>query len=172
MSHQAAIQANIKAFNSAAKYDARESMQLLSILNAKTVLTSESNFQTYGEDSHKPLSGITTDIIDKSLVSNEFSKPLKVMDFACGTGLVSEVLIPYLAQGSELVGVDINPEFLSAFDDKLECKIKKDVSITVSTELVDVLDDSKEEFIAEHFTNQFDLIFVPFCTTIWTTTKK
>lgn len=173
MSHQAAIDANIRAFSSAEKYDARESMQLLSILFAKTILEYDSQTdkvsfsgQEYG-DPHKPVGGITSAIIDyPASASAEFHKdsaPLNIMDFACGTGLLSENLVPFLPAGSKITGIDINQAFLDGFNLKIDSLLQRDTDVSIETKNLDILDSTKQDLILQ-FENKFDKIF---CTLLY-----
>lgn len=166
MSHQVAIDANIKAFHAADKYDARESMQMLSTIFTKTLLEYRQlpvgPLPVYG-DSQKVKGGITLDIIlyDKSATD---SSPIKIMDFACGTGLVMEKLVPFLPDSSEIVGIDINQAFLDSFDSKVDRLSHKYPSISVSSKNLDILDPSNDDFVKSNLEGQFDKIY---CTILY-----
>ncbi|GME76711.1 unnamed protein product [Ambrosiozyma monospora] len=46
-------------------------------------------------------------------------KPIKVLDFACGTGMLAEYLAPYLPAGSQVVGVDLSKSQLDIFHERM-----------------------------------------------------
>ncbi|CAH2353661.1 hypothetical protein CLIB1423_12S00122 [[Candida] railenensis] len=161
MSHQGAIDANIKAFHAAETYDARESMQVLSTIFTKTLLEYEQlpvdPVPVYG-DAQKPTSGIDLNIIhyDKS---KSPSTSLKIMDFACGTGLVMEKMVPFLPEKSEIVGIDINQAFLDSFNTKVEKLSKQYPTISVHSKNLDILDSSNEDYIKNSLEGKFDKIY-------------
>ena len=130
--HQQAIAENKRAFDEAfaQKYEKRESQILLSYLFVKHMLefdlsvpvkrkSLEESEPVLG-DAHLPLNGFTKEntlpdvdtYLDK-FTNSIFRPGMKILDFACGTGMVTELLVPYLTNKSgddvksEIVGIDI-----------------------------------------------------------------
>ncbi|CAK7906355.1 hypothetical protein CAAN3_08S05754 [[Candida] anglica] len=166
MSHQEAIKANIKAFAAADAYDSRECMQVLSMLAAKTIVThdvsiieTQPSTTVYGNPEEFQ-SGISLEnLIGKSEIKETFDGK-KVMDFACGTGLVTEKLTHFLdnnKESTEIVGIDINQQFLNSFNEKAT-KLSND-KLTITSELCDILDPERQSEIDSKYGEQFDAIF-------------
>lgn len=57
-------------------------------------------------------------VIPKALCGNIPNRPLAALDLCCGIGQSTEVLAHYLPDDSAILGVDINPEFLSRAKNK------------------------------------------------------
>ena len=152
MSHQEAVQANIKAFTDADRYDNMEPMQTFSSLFARTLLQREITFGGTFGDLSKPNSGITTDGVEGNNLDGK-----KVMEFACGTGLVSRKLIPHMSKGSQLDGVDINDVFLKRYDEVTKPLSRKQ-GVEVNSYKVDILDPEMAKTVAQ-FEGQYDVIF-------------
>ncbi|KAG2736599.1 hypothetical protein G9P44_000689 [Scheffersomyces stipitis] len=173
--HKDAIAANLKAFDTrmATKYDTLEPVNALSILSTKTLLefdvnkprkTTEESAPLLGNPS-KPLVGFTLDDLPELTTFREkfpdsvFRPGMKLLDFACGTGLVTMKLPPYLAEKgktTEIVGIDINPKLLSIFNDKAEKHISEEVSI--KSYIYDILDPELQLELSAKFGGKFDAI--------------
>jgi SAM-dependent methyltransferase len=72
----------------------------------------EAAVQEFGEEDFED-NGVDIPRVNVNVWNSESTR---VLDFACGTGLVSEVLAPYTKQ---LVGVDISPEMIEVFNTKV-----------------------------------------------------
>ncbi|KAI5952903.1 hypothetical protein KGF54_003770 [Candida jiufengensis] len=174
--HKDAIAANKSLFNDefAAKYEKRESHISLSYLFAKYLLefdptkprkTDEESSKLIG-DPYKCCNGLTKEntLPNPSTYSKDFSQGLfkpgmKLLDFACGTGMVTELFVPYLKESgkkSEIVGIDIGPAFLSYFNKRAQNFSDDEVSI--KSYEYDILDSNLKTELKEKFENQFDVI--------------
>ncbi|EMG50464.1 SPBC1347.09 Uncharacterized methyltransferase C1347.09 [Candida maltosa Xu316] len=172
--HKKAVAANLAVFNSefAIKYDGKESQQTLALLFVKHLLEynftnptsrkSPSETSTPIGDASKPHSGFT---VDSSLPdpktylekhpSSIFKPGMKLLDFACGTGIVSELFVPYI-QGGELIGMDISKLFLERFNQRAE-KITAENDLVMKSYEYDVLDEDKQDELKQ-FEGEFDAI--------------
>jgi SAM-dependent methyltransferase len=114
------VNANIAAFRArAAKYD-NENSQLIARVVATKILQFEfddgpSTRETPAEFAANDYDFNSHDIsgVVESLWDPEFTR---VLDFACGTGLVSQNLAPYTKQ---IVGIDISPDMVQVFNTKV-----------------------------------------------------
>lgn len=146
MSHEDAIKANAKAFNQDywTMYDQRSSMQKLTSLFVKVLIE-------YNGDSTEKFYGDSEEV--KTPLSSKFIKPeMRVLDFACGTGLVAQKLAPYLSKDAEIVGIDISEEALTQFDLKM-----KDTGLKSSSHIFDIIDKASANEL-KRFEGYFDLI--------------
>ncbi|KAG7664717.1 uncharacterized protein J8A68_001742 [[Candida] subhashii] len=177
-SHQEAIKANLKMFNEgfAKKYDHYESQTIFSILFSKYLLEYDfknpTNRKSLAETEHvigDPYIQSNGLSVEKDLPDpktyltrfpNSIIKPgIKMLDFACGTGSVTEMFVPYLTdeeKSSELIGMDINPAFLKQFDLKAD-KYNSD-KLEFKSYQYDLLDESVQSELSTKFENRFDLI--------------
>ncbi|KAI3406257.2 hypothetical protein KGF56_001099 [Candida oxycetoniae] len=174
--HQQAVQNNKDSFNEefAQKYEQLESQSILSILFVKHILEFDLSIVTTSnpEDSNvvlgdpeKPLNGFSIEetLPDPKTYLQKFPKSIfrpgmKLLDFACGTGKVTELFVPYLTQKgqhSEIVGIDIGSAFLSWFNKRAE-KFTSD-ELTMKSYEYDILDIDNEPKL-EQFNNYFDAI--------------
>ncbi|KAK6459589.1 methyltransferase [Scheffersomyces xylosifermentans] len=174
--HKEAIAANLKAFTAdfATKYDKLDAINALSMLAAKSMLefdpskprkTKKESEPVRGDPS-KPFSGFTVEntLPDPSTFAEKFPhsafKPgMKLMDFACGTGLVTMKLAPYLQKKgvlTEVVGVDINKDFLARFNSKAQDVVSDELSI--KSHVYDILDPEVQSELDEKFGAKFDVI--------------
>ncbi|CUM51336.1 uncharacterized protein AC631_02229 [Debaryomyces fabryi] len=176
--HKLAIEANIKVFDSkmADEYDNREAIHFLSIFFAKSLLefdmtrprkTLEESSKIIG-DPEKLYNGVSPDksLPDphtfKTQFPNSAFKPgMKLMDFACGTGILTQHFARYLAtdsgQKSEIVGIDINPAFLAKFKEKANQINAKYNGVAMTSYLCDILDPTAKEVVSQ-FEDSMDLI--------------
>ncbi|ODV79243.1 S-adenosyl-L-methionine-dependent methyltransferase [Suhomyces tanzawaensis NRRL Y-17324] len=169
-SHTDAIAANNKVFDEdfAIKYENTEGMQVLSRIMAKIVLEFDVSGPRKTREESASLMGDpqTLSIGSKaqhSAPSEDFPYPLirpgiKLMDFACGTGLFTQRLFPYLQGDShtEVVGIDISRPFLDSFDKKAAANRSERLSI--SSYLYDIIDPAKQAELDAKFGGQFDVI--------------
>lgn len=142
--HKAAIAANEKAFNQkfVHEYDKRSSIQRVSAVCTKIILEYD------GSENAVDTSDLSTKNPANS--SNSLIRPsIKYLDFACGTGMVTSSIYPYLSKDSEVVGIDISPSALDEF------KRKFAHNNNVSAQICDILDENEDTTV---YTNQFDLI--------------
>ncbi|KAK6465730.1 S-adenosyl-L-methionine-dependent methyltransferase [Scheffersomyces coipomensis] len=178
-SHQEAIIANLKQFDSefASKYDLQETTTVLSLLFSKTLLEfNPLNLTRKTIDESEPVLGDPTlpnngFTLDNTLPPiNTFStkfphsifKPgMKLLDFACGTGIVTTKLIPYLIDEkhttliTEVVGIDVNEAFLNKFNEKF-IHLNQE-QITINSYIYDILNPKFESELRK-FNHKFDAI--------------
>jgi len=176
--HKLAIEANIKVFNSkmAEEYDNREAMQFLSIFFAKCLLefdvsrprkTLEESNKTIGNPEKlyngfspgKSLPEVNT--FELQFPNSAFKPGMKLMDFACGTGILTQYFAPYLVtdseQKSEIIGIDINPAFLAKFNEKANHINTIYNGVAMTSYLCDILDPTAKEVVSQ-FEDSMDLI--------------
>jgi len=85
---------------------------------------------------------------------NSIFKPgIKLLDFACGTGIVTERYLPFIGETGEVVGIDINPDFLARFNERGQAATPKFVGHNY-----DILDESLKKTLDDKFANHFDVI--------------
>lgn len=149
MSHSKAREANIMDFDKqkAEIYDLRDNINRQSIVIAnlisrfdpeKQIHELEHNtfygkaYKTVGDETKEGMGIVKDDLPEKS----PFLCDKKVLDFACGTGLVSEILASFLGGNGNLVGIDISESVLEKFSEKAK-KFEKGV---MSSFLYDILD--------------------------------
>ncbi|RCK64301.1 hypothetical protein Cantr_00091 [Candida viswanathii] len=169
--HKEAIDANLAIFNKefAVKYDGKESQQTLALLFAKFILeydfahpmtrkTPQETEKSIG-DPTKPFNGFTKEnaLPDPKTYLQDFPDSIfkpgtKVLDFACGTGMVTEYFAPYV-KGGELVGMDISSVWLERFNERA----KKFDDPVMKSYVYDVLDETKQEELKQ-FEGQFDAV--------------
>ncbi|RCK64302.1 hypothetical protein Cantr_00092 [Candida viswanathii] len=169
--HKEAVDANREKFNSsfAVKYEAKESQQLLALLFAKFILEYDFAHPTTRKppqdteeplgDPTRPFNGFTRDntLPDPATYLEEypdtiFRPGMKLLDFACGTGMVTELFVPYV-KGGELVGMDISSGWLERFNERAQ-EMHDPV---MKSYVYDVLDETKQEELKQ-FEEQFDAI--------------
>lgn len=165
--HKEAIAAN-QAMLKADEYEATESVEIRSILLTKQLIeqdfsipiirkTVEESNIVYG-DPKLPNCGFSKqDLPDPKTFAekypNSILKPgMKLLDFACGTGIISQLYLPYIGPQGEVVGMDINDDFLNKFNqraqnyDNMKCYN------------YDILDPELTQELNDKFANQFDAI--------------
>lgn len=156
MSHLASINANKKSFASTGQeYDAKPSIQTLTDYFAASILRLDVSAErkTFDE-TEKPLSAQEASGLLTS-IPPDFERHLiwpnsKVIDFACGTGLLAKKLAPFMPQG-EIVGIDISETMLSGFDAKAE-QIKQEFpALKIRSICGDVLDQSFDTTALEKY---------------------
>ncbi|KAI5969781.1 hypothetical protein CANMA_001155 [Candida margitis] len=182
--HQQAIAENKSAFDDAfaKKYEKRESQILLSYLFVKHLLEFDLSLPVKRKnlaesdpllgDAHLPLNGFTREntLPDSKTYLDKYPKSIfrpgmKLLDFACGTGMVTELFVPYLTSDSkksdtevksEIVGIDIGPTFLKYFNERA-AKSSSD-KLSMKSYEYDVLDPKLQPELTK-FNNHFDVIF-------------
>lgn len=181
--HEEAIQANIRELNAqqAEVYDNRASTKALSILFGKMLLeyngleprkSAKQTAEALGDAEQEANGWSASSFLPARASFHElfahspFKPGSRIMDFACGTGVVSELIAPYLvAEGasdsrSELVGVDVNPHFLQKFDARARALNDRFKGLlAVRSYLYDVLDPLLLEEIDRNFLASFDAIY-------------
>lgn len=167
MAHQQAVEANLRVFDQgfADLYDKRDSVKLISVASTKILIefdTSNPTNRKSPEESAQviQLSDDPGTLVDPKTLHKQFPhsvfKPgIKLMDFACGTGIVTEKLYPFLKGDSEttVVGVDINQILLNSFDSKAT-EYQSDIHI--ESYVCDVLEIEPE--LKSKFELSFDVI--------------
>ncbi|KAK9319829.1 S-adenosyl-L-methionine-dependent methyltransferase [Lipomyces orientalis] len=69
---------------------------------------------TYDKDLEEGLMSLTKAIIARrDWIGVDWNGPVKVLDYACGTGIISRALAPY---ATELIGVDISEEMVAQYN--------------------------------------------------------
>ncbi|CAD1811067.1 Methyltransferase domain family protein [Candida parapsilosis] len=178
--HQHAVELNRQAFDEvlAKKYDKKETQILMAYLFVKHILEFDLNVpvkrKTLEEsepllgDAHLPFSGFNKEdtLPDPATYLEKyphsiFRPGMKLMDFACGTGMVTELFVPYLTGNddgvkSEIVGVDIGTTFLKYFNQRAS-KLSND-KVSMKSYEYDVLDSNIQPELTK-FNNYFDFIF-------------
>lgn len=126
MSHQLAIDNNLKHFTSDIinEYDSRPLTQKLCKLVPQLLLDYPQLKADYDS---------VDTFVSQTQKSEIFTKDKVLLDFACGTGIISEQLYPFVKQ---LIGIDINQHVLDIFNKRLN---KYD---NVESHLVDILEES------------------------------
>ncbi|ANB10929.1 hexaprenyldihydroxybenzoate methyltransferase [Sugiyamaella lignohabitans] len=117
--HEKVIAANLSSFkDKAAEYD-NENTQLISRVVATKVLQFRFDNAPDTEETEFASNDFDFNDLDIPNVADELWDPesTRVLDFACGTGLVSQSLAPYC---KEIVGVDISPDMVGIFNQKIE----------------------------------------------------
>ncbi|EGV63028.1 S-adenosyl-L-methionine-dependent methyltransferase [Yamadazyma tenuis ATCC 10573] len=135
--HQEAVKLNQQHFDAAKvhSYDRKDLTQTISKLAPYMLLS-------YPKLKFEP--GFDYTILPKT---SPIFNPIKTyMDFACGTGIVTQKLVPYV---KNVIGIDINEEFLEVFSNRLGNSAK--------AYLLDLLDTSKEKQV-EQFVASADII--------------
>lgn len=176
--HKLAIEANIREFNSkmATEYDNKEATQFLSLVFAKCLLeydvdtprkTPEESFSLIGDPEQENNGfSIANSLPDPKTFGTQFPssvfKPgMRLMDFACGTGVVTQYFAPYLAttsnEKSEITGVDINPLFLAEYEEKAKEVNAKYDGVVMTSQLCDILDPTAQDF-ATRYEGSMDVI--------------
>ena len=90
-----------------------------------------------------------------------FKPGMKMMDFACGTGILTQYFAPYLAtnsdQTSDIIGVDINSTFLAKYNEKASHVNATYDGVAMTSYLCDILDPTAQEVVSQ-FEGSMDLI--------------
>lgn len=107
-------------------------------------ITQEQSERLIG-DRHQSLLGFTKEntlpavaIFAQDYPNSAFKPGSNVIDFACGTGLVTENLAPYIAKGGNIIGLDISKEFLQKFDEKGKAT-GEHYDVSMKSQVVDIL---------------------------------
>lgn len=147
MSHVDSIANNKKSFAVTGElYDEKESVQTLADLFTISLLQFDVDAprKTFKDSD---LAITTPDVIQlkrELALPHELERKLihpntKVLDFACGTGVVLERIAPYIAEG-QFIGVDISDTMLSRFDEKAAHIKRKLPKLDVRSLCGDILD--------------------------------
>ena len=172
--HKKAIAANVKMLDAkmAGVYEGKEGIKTMLTLFAKTLL--EFDFTKPLErksdaDSEQPLGnpdveglGISMDDLPNretyhQQYPNSLLKPeAQILDFACGTGIVTSKLVPYM-QGGSIVGIDINPAFLDKF--QARASHLREQGVPIEGFEYDIMDKDLAHEMDSKFKNRFDLIY-------------
>ncbi|EGW31691.1 uncharacterized protein SPAPADRAFT_62297 [Spathaspora passalidarum NRRL Y-27907] len=176
--HQKVIAANNANFNEdfVKAYEKRDSQRILAILFVKYLLEYDFEHPTTRKsaaeteqilgDPNLETNGLSVakDLPDPSTYLTKFPnsifKPgMKLLDFACGSGIVTELFVPYLKGGerSELYGMDINSIFLEYFNKRASRHASFDLDF--KSFQYDVLDQAVQDELDDKFANHFDAIF-------------
>lgn len=147
MSHANSLENNKQVFDNLGKqYDDISAMQAMTDLFVHSLLT-------FDVEKPRKLPGeselaLTEDEIREMKRNlpfpNELKRKLinpetKIVDFACGTGLVMEKIAPYISHG-EFIGVDISEPMLCAFNEKANKLRESFPDLEISSLCGDVLD--------------------------------
>ncbi|KAF3986471.1 hypothetical protein FT663_04533 [Candidozyma haemuli var. vulneris] len=142
MSHQASVDANRNTFDNS--YDNIIAMQMISQVFASSIV----NFDLSAPrkpfpDTEEPID-VDQVIADfhklKGITGNLLKPDSKVLDFACGTGLVAERLVPFMPDG-QFVGIDITPSMLESFDKRAETLSKTYPNLKIKSICADIMDN-------------------------------
>ncbi|KAI5969780.1 hypothetical protein CANMA_001154 [Candida margitis] len=182
--HQHAVELNRQAFDEvlAQKYEKKETQILMAYLFVKHMLEFDLSLPVKRKslaeselllgDAQLPFNGFNRNEIlpdPKTYLANYpnsiFHPGVKLLDFACGTGMVTELFVPYLTSDSkksdaevksEIVGIDIGPTFLKYFNERA-AKSSSD-KLSMKSYEYDVLDPKLQPELTK-FNNHFDVIF-------------
>jgi ubiquinone/menaquinone biosynthesis C-methylase UbiE len=165
--HQEAIAANI-AHLKAKDYESLKSVHSRSFFCAKKTVeldfslpikrkTLEESAQVVN-DPNAPNGFNESDMPDAATFAsthpNSLFKPgIKLLDFACGTGIVTERYLPFVGESGEVVGIDINPDFLARFNERGQTATPKFVGHNY-----DILSESLKKTLDDKYANHFDVI--------------
>lgn len=156
---------NVKEFNErkAKQYD--EMIKFSGVLLANSLLRYKtSNHLTDSNKIYKTKENVLPEL-NENLPLFPKDKPIKILDFACGTGFIAEILAPYLSKDSELYGIDISENQLNLFNNRSnEIKLKYPILKEFQGKPFDILDNKfnidknylKPEWLIE---NSFDIIY-------------
>ncbi|OWB76490.1 hypothetical protein B5S32_g642 [[Candida] boidinii] len=156
---------NVKEFNElkAKQYD--EMIKFSGVLLANSLLRYKtSNHVTDSNKIYKTKENVLPEL-NENLPLFPKDKPIKILDFACGTGFIAEILAPYLSKDSELYGIDISENQLNLFNNRSnEIKLKYPILKEFQGKPFDILDNKfntdknylKPEWLIE---NSFDIIY-------------
>lgn len=126
MSHKEAVELNKNArtYQQLLEYDQASQIQKLSKVIPYLLLKYPD--VSFKEQKEYPL----------PTTSTYFGKDKVMMDFACGTGMITKEFVPY---AKDIIGVDVSPLSLQVFDTKFDGKYK--------TYDLDILDEDKQSEI-------------------------
>lgn len=157
-SHKDAINENLQSFNEkvANEYDKRPSTQVLCLIFAKILLEYDPNTPRKSPEQSDQMFG-NSDLDNNGLTIENtlpqqsilFKEGVRVLDFACGTGIVTEKLLPYI-KGGEVTGIDINDYFLDIFNTRM-----KSHNANFKSANIDILHPQEN---IDSYTGYFDLI--------------
>lgn len=142
MSHHRSVHSNVEHFKQdALAYDSKPTVQSMTDLFAMSLLqydpASPPAPTEWDDDkiqqARARLPGPTE--LPRHLVRDT----TRVLDFACGTGLVLEKVAPYMARG-EFVGVDISPAMLAQFDARAAALVQQHPHLRARLVCGDILD--------------------------------
>lgn len=144
--HQDSIAANKESFAHKGKvYDARDDIQTLTDFFAASLVTfdpsalrktvDETETGLTAEEVHAQFAKLTPHNVESKLIRPN----TKIIDFACGTGLVGEKIAPFIAHG-QFTGVDISDTMLDIFDARAARLEKKWPGLEMRSMCGDVLD--------------------------------
>lgn len=167
MSHQHAVEANIRVFDQefADNYDKRDSVQVITVASTRILLEFDTSNPTARKSPEETSRAIEPSKDPETLADvatfatkfphSAFKPGIKLMDFACGTGIVTEKLYPYLAgdKDTSIVGVDINEILLNSFDLKAKAA---PANVHVESHVCDVLTTEPE--VQAKFESSFDVV--------------
>lgn len=162
MSHHDSLTANREAFKSeAAAYDAKETIQAFSDMFAMSLLEFDvAAPRISAQDSERewdaPLAAKKKAAFPgpNDLHRRLIHKDSRIIDFACGTGLVAGKLAPYIAEG-HYVGIDISAAMLERFDAVAARAREEYPKLDMSSVCGDVLSD---DFDASSLTASADVV--------------
>eukprot|EP01053_Blabericola_migrator_P005615 Blabericola_migrator_1__5614@NODE_2855_length_2281_cov_166_275519_g1791_i0_p1_GENE_NODE_2855_length_2281_cov_166_275519_g1791_i0NODE_2855_length_2281_cov_166_275519_g1791_i0_p1_ORF_typecomplete_len323_score46_46Methyltransf_31/PF13847_6/4_8e18Ubie_methyltran/PF01209_18/6e16Methyltransf_23/PF13489_6/4_5e15Methyltransf_25/PF13649_6/1_1e11Methyltransf_11/PF08241_12/3_4e11Methyltransf_12/PF08242_12/3_3e03Methyltransf_12/PF08242_12/2_2e09CMAS/PF02353_20/3_4e03CMAS/PF02353_20/4_1e07MTS/PF05175_14/1_7e len=132
--HHEAVEANKKRFEAySKKYDDQPSTKMMSDYFALNILLLDPS------TSPTPVPVIEEPDVERmkeariSINPSTLKPDSTVIDFACGTGLVAERIIPHLGEGGRLIGIDVTRGMLDQFEEKAVVlrKAYPDVSIDI-----------------------------------------
>ncbi|KAF3986472.1 hypothetical protein FT663_04532 [Candidozyma haemuli var. vulneris] len=155
MSHLESIKANKEAFEKFVKEKEDHSfIKVLQYTVAYTLLTFDINSPRKDvSDTEEPVDGELMvkkyeELPHGQFVGNLLRPDSKIIDFACGTGAITEMLAPFIPQ-AEYVGIDISEDMLGKFDQTAGELKKKLPELKVNSICGDVLADDFDDAALE-----------------------
>lgn len=142
MSHQQSVEANRKTFDSS--YDEIVAVRTMAKVFALEIVNFDLSAKRKSfEATEEPIDveKIISDFSQQKQILGNLLKPdSKVIDFACGTGLVAEQLVPFMPKG-EFIGIDITELMLESFDRKAAVWRQDHPDLKVKSICADIMDN-------------------------------
>ncbi|ODV59093.1 class I SAM-dependent methyltransferase [Ascoidea rubescens DSM 1968] len=82
------------------------------------------------------------------------NKSFNVLDFACGTGLVSQLMVQNIGKNSKYVGIDISDDALELFNEK--CKHLSESGYNIQSYNLDIVSENFDSSLVRE--NDFDVV--------------
>ncbi|ODV83123.1 hypothetical protein CANARDRAFT_25252 [[Candida] arabinofermentans NRRL YB-2248] len=149
MSYSDHRDANVKDFNKskALAYDSSWVKNIL-ILCCHWILRHDSKLPLinlpYNDKQDTVNDVLKSSILTNIPISRTFNDKscLKILDFACGTGLLAELMTPYLMPNSEFIGIDISENQIDLFNSKIDKILQLNSTLKIHSYQFDIVDEN------------------------------